>query len=290
MNIGDHENAQGEAGKRGGEAQSQTRSTGQLKYLWLPQKEVGCAVWLKRQLSYISLPVWHLQEELSRLIRSNSWEVPCKARRNHRPGWSTDEMNSNPQKLFPPENRDQGMLFCLQGRSSPRKQPLLTTLLRVLLASAAAAGLRAHVHIWASQGNPRDPNLWPRQVGCLHTGHECHPSSCRGVTCSFLPAQTWACFPLKSLLLDIMAQYANQISEKRLLVNKQTLKLGLASGTLPNQLVCLSASDQGDVSLSRCKVKHLPTSHRSPRAVQLHLSFLFIIFFQGPLSPLLFKH
>lgn len=100
-----------------------------------------------------------------------------------------------------------------------------------------------------------------------------------------LPAQTWACFPLKSLLLDIITQYANQISEKRLLVNKQTLKLGLASGTLPNQLVCLSASDQGDVSLSGCKVKHLPTSHRSPRAVQLHLSFLFIIFFLGPLPP-----
>lgn len=45
MNIGGQENVQGEAGKRGGEAQSQRRSTGQLKYLWLPQKEVwgvGC--------------------------------------------------------------------------------------------------------------------------------------------------------------------------------------------------------------------------------------------------------
>lgn len=41
MNIGGHEAAQGQAGRRGGMAQSQMRSTGQ--HLWLPQSEVGWA-------------------------------------------------------------------------------------------------------------------------------------------------------------------------------------------------------------------------------------------------------
>lgn len=98
---------------------------------------------------YISLHVWHQQEELSKLI---SWEATCKARRNHHPGWSIDKMNSNLQKLFPPENSDQGLLFCL-----PTQEPLLTTLLHVLVASAAAAGLQVHLHIW--QGGTRRTQL-----------------------------------------------------------------------------------------------------------------------------------